>query len=197
MLLSDARHESPMAVAYAQQARAKQPGMSWLGKLAAAAMLVSSPLLGGCGFTPMYATGPAGSVGTIEKLSQVDFPAIPSRVGQRLRNELIFQSTGGGEANQQPLYRFDVAIREFTASTMVNRTGDSAGQIYNLDAKYTLVRISDQKKLLEGVAYGRAAFERYTNIYANVRAKDDAENRAAKTVAVDLKNRLAAFLATN
>jgi LPS-assembly lipoprotein len=180
-------------------ARSKSAGMNLASRLAVAVLLAASPLLAGCegGFRPQYAAGPVGSVGTIEKLSQVEFPTIPSRVGQRLRNELIFQSTGGGEVNPQPLYRFEIAIREFTASTMVNRSGDSAGQIYNLDAKYRLIRISDQKQLLEGISYGRAAFERFTNIYSNVRAKDDAENRAAKSVATDLKNKLAAFMATN
>ena len=80
---------------------------------------------------------------------------------------------------------------------MVSITGDTAAQIYNLDAKFRLTRLSDKKLVLEGTSYGRAAFERFTSIYSNVRAKDDAENRAARTVAQDLKGRLAGFLATN
>jgi LPS-assembly lipoprotein len=51
--------------------------------------------------------------------------------------------------------------------------------------------------VLEGTSYGRAAFERYSAVYSNVRAKFDAENRAARSVATDLKGRLAGFLATN
>jgi hypothetical protein len=33
-------------------------------------------------------------------------------------------------------------------------------------------------------------------VFSNVRAADDAQDRAAKTIAVDLKSRIAAFLAT-
>jgi LPS-assembly lipoprotein len=50
--------------------------------------------------------------------------------------------------------------------------------------------------MLEGSSYGRAAFDRVESIFANVRAKQDAEDRAATTVANDLKTRLAAFLST-
>ena len=39
-----------------------------------------------------------------------------------------------------------------------------------------------------------AAFERFQSIYSNVRARDDAENRAARTVADDLKTRVAIYL---
>ena len=36
--------------------------------------------------------------------------------------------------------------------------------------------------------------ERFQSIYSNVRARDDAENRAARTVADDLKTRVAIYL---
>ena len=49
--------------------------------------------------------------------------------------------------------------------------------------------------VLSGSSYGRAAFERNVSIFSNVRAREDAENRAAKTVGEDLKARLSAYLA--
>ena len=160
-----------------------------------------STLLGGCesgsGFRPLYAAGPTGTSLTLDRLAQVEIATIPSRVGQRIRNELIFQATGGAGVTTNPVYRLDIAIRESVASSMVSITGDTAAQIYNLDAKFKLTRIADKKLVLEGTSFGRAAFERYTSIYSNVRAKDDAENRAARSVAEDLKGRLAGFLATN
>ena len=48
--------------------------------------------------------------------------------------------------------------------------------------------------MLQGTSHARASFERFSSIYSNVRARDDAENRAAKTIAEDLKTRLAAYL---
>ena len=68
-----------------------------------------------------------------------------------------------------------------------------------------LIRIKDKKVVMEGTSWGRAAFERFTNTsttgnnvavqytYSNVRARDDAENRAARVVADDLKTRMAIY----
>jgi LPS-assembly lipoprotein len=198
MLLSDARSDglqSGLAASACAWARRST-------KLGAIVALVGlSTVLAGCesgsGFRPLYAAGPTGTSLTLDKLSQVEITTIPSRVGQRIRNELIFQASGGAGVTTNPVYRLDIAIRETVLSSMVSITGDTAAQIYNLDAKFRLTRISDKKLVLEGTSFGRAAFERYTSIYSNVRAKDDAENRAARTVAEDLKGRLAGFLATN
>ena len=48
--------------------------------------------------------------------------------------------------------------------------------------------------VLQGTSHARAGFERFQSIYSNVRAREDAENRAAKTIADDLKIRLATYL---
>jgi LPS-assembly lipoprotein len=37
-------------------------------------------------------------------------------------------------------------------------------------------------------------FQRFESVYSNVRARKEAEDRAATTIAEDLKSRLAAFL---
>ncbi|HKA64672.1 MAG TPA: hypothetical protein VKD00_02965, partial [Methyloceanibacter sp.] len=53
--------------------------------------------LAGCGFQPLYGTTAGGSrLGAV--MAGVDVTPIPGRVGQRLRNELIFENTGGGAA---------------------------------------------------------------------------------------------------
>ena len=41
----------------------------------------------------------------------------------------------------------------------------------------------------------RAPYRRYQEIFANVRARYDAENRAAETVSESIKTQVAAFLA--
>jgi LPS-assembly lipoprotein len=157
-----------------------------------AAVVLAAPLLAGCagaGFRPMY------SAGLDQRLAAVEYANIPGRVGQRIRNELVFHSTGGG--NPAPAtHRLEVAISESVSTTLVDRTGESQSQVYNLDARFRLVRIADRKVVLEGNSASRAALERFPSIYANVRAREDAENRAARTVAEELKTRLAAHLAT-
>lgn len=162
----------------------------------AAVVAAMVPLLAACGdsgFRPLY--GSAGIGANVEtKLAQVDIQTIPGRVGQRVRNELVFQTTGGSDPTQRA-YKLDVAIRESVTSTLVRLDGDARSQIYNLDATFKLIRTSDNAVVLQGNSFGHAGFERFSSIFSNVRAREDAENRAAATVAHDLKSRLAAFLA--
>ena len=46
------------------------------------------------------------------------------------------------------------------------------------------------------LSFGRAALERNPSVFSNTRAQDDAQNRAARTIAIELKTRVAAFLAS-
>lgn len=157
--------------------------------------LVAAPVLAACGdgsFRPLY--GPTASGENLQDvLAKVDIAPIPSRVGQRIRNELIFNNTGGGAA-PKPAFRLEIALREGINSQLVTTSGEAYSQVYNVDAGYQLVSLRDKSVVLRGTSHARAAFERYTSIYANVRARDDAETRVAKTIADELKVRLAAYL---
>lgn len=169
-----------------------------LGRAAAAVVIVAAAVSGctdaGSGFRPLYGSSAVGGANVSEKLSSVDIAPIPGRVGQRLRNEFIFEATGGGYP-LPPEYRLEVAIRESVSSTLVRLDGNARGQIYNLDASFKLIRLGDKSVVLEGKSFGRAGFERVTSIFANVRAREDAENRAAKTVGDELRTRLLAYFA--
>lgn len=172
-------------------------GMSRRRMLRGLALLVAAtPALsacGGSGFQPLYAKGPDG-VGVAERMSQVEIAQIPGRVGQRVRNELAFHNTGGA-AVPPPAYRLEIALRETLHTTLVQSDGTSRGQIYLLEASFKLVSLKNPKHVLfEGISYGRGAFERFDSIYSNVRAREDAENRVARTIADDLKTRVGTYL---
>ncbi len=178
---------------------ARAPGRSGsAARAGVAAVLVTALLLTACGdgstgFRPMYGTSSIGGSNVSEKLAAVEIAPVPGRVGQRLRNEMLFQTTGGA-GPAAPVYRLEVAIKESITSTLVKISGDASGSVYNLDADFRLVRIADKQVVLQGKSAGRAGFERFQSIFSNVRARQDAENRVANTVAQDLKTRLAAYL---
>ena len=158
-------------------------------------LLVAAPALAACssgGFQPLYGSTPSG-VGVQERLAQLDVAPIPGRVGQRIRNDLIFDSSGGGDL-APPVYRLEISLNESILTTLVKVDGESLGQIYTLQANFKLIQIKDKRVVLTGTSHGRAAFERFQSIYSNVRAREDAENRAARTISDDLKTRLAAYL---
>lgn len=167
--------------------------------LRAAAVAVGSAVLlsacGDSGFRPLYGSAALGGANVGEKLAQIEFAPIPGRVGQRVRNELVYQATGGGTP-PPPVYRLEIAVAESVNSTLVKSDGNSLSSIYGLDATFRLIRISDRSVVLQGKSFGRASFERYTSIFSNVRAQEDAENRAAKSVGDELRTRISAYLAT-
>lgn len=158
-------------------------------------------LVAGCGdsgFRPLYASSTlVGGPDVSAKLARLEVAPIPGRVGQRLRNELIFQATGTGNEAQQPDYRLEIVLKESISATLVQIDGNSSGSVYNLNASFRLVRLNDKSVALQGESYGRATFQRFDSVFANVRARREAEDRAASTVANDLRARLAAFLSNS
>lgn len=143
----------------------------------------------------MYGSLTSGEASVDKRLAQIDVSSIPGRVGQQLRNEIIYETTGGGDA-AKPVYRLEIAIRESVTATLVQQSGDARGQVFNLDASFKLIRLSDKEVVLEGSSFSRAGFERFSSVFSNVRARMDAENRAAKTMGEELKSRLAAYLSS-
>lgn len=160
-------------------------------KLIAVAVMIA-PLLAGCGFQPLYGAGPSG-VQLNDVMRTVSVVPIPGRVGQRIRNELIFATTGGGYADAAQ-YRLEIAIRESVKDVFVARSGESEGRAYRLIASFKLVRLADDKELISGQSVGRAAYDNLDSTFADVRARRDAENRAAKSVAQDIQTRIATAL---
>ncbi len=184
-----------MSSSEAQSVKTAVSRRIWLRLALSTAVL--APALGACGsdggFRPLYGTAFNGGSSVDAKMAQVRVAPIPSRVGQRVRNELIFQNTGGGVA-AQPLYTLEITLTESLTSSLVQTTGEALEQIYNLNADFKLISIADKRVILRGQSQARAGFERFTSIYSNVRAREDAENRAAKSLAEELKGRIAARL---
>jgi LPS-assembly lipoprotein len=159
---------------------------------------LSASALGGCGFHPLY--GPTASGADLsDVMKTITISPINTRVGQKLRNELIFKTTGGGEA-EAPQYRLDIVLRESVRNTLVTRAGDPTGQILDLYAEFRLVRLKDQQVVFKGESTQTAAYDlagstgNAGSVYGDVRAQIDAENRAARSLADTLKTRLAAYL---
>jgi len=159
-------------------------------------LLLTSTLTTGCAFKPLY--GPTASNQELTTvLAGIEIPEVPGRVGQRIRNELIYQFTGGGHA-AAPQYKLVLAVRQSVTSQLVKRDGDSRGQIFKLTTTFNLYAITDNKTpLLKGKSNARATFIDDESIYANVRSRRDAEDRTAKTTADDIQGRIAAYLSSN
>ena len=166
----------------------------WWRSLAASLLAGLAALaLAGCGFQPLYGGSTAGGARISEVMAGIDVAPIPGRVGQKLRNELIFANTGGGNAGPTR-YRLEIAVKESVTDQLVQITGDATGQVYQLDATFKLIDASKGAVVYQGKAISRAPYNRFQEIFANVRARYDAENRAARTVSESIRTQVAAHL---
>ncbi len=102
--------------------------------------------LAGCGFQPLYGGTTAGGAKLAEVMAAVEIAPIPGRVGQKLRNELIFTNTGGGYA-APTRYKLDIAIKESVTDELVQITGDATGQVYQIEATFKLINPSNGQVL--------------------------------------------------
>src|SRR6266508_730220 len=112
--------------------------MSWRSLAIAALIGAASSGLAGCGFQPLYGGTTVGGARLAQVMAGVEINPIPGRVGQKLRNELIFTTTGGGYAPPSQ-YTLDIAIKESVTDQLVQITGDATGQVYQLDATFKLL----------------------------------------------------------
>jgi LPS-assembly lipoprotein len=173
-----------------------QPAHRTVRRFMAAVVLgISSLSLSACaesgGFKPLY--GATGGETYDQRLAKVDIAPVPGRVGQRIRNELVFERSTGAQAIS-PELRLDIIITETLLTTLVNATGASSSQVYQLEARYQLIDLKTKKSVLDGRSLGRGSFDRFAAIYSNIRAREDAENRVAKSIADDIRTRLLAHL---
>jgi LPS-assembly lipoprotein len=145
----------------------------------------------GGGLKPLY--GATGGQTYDQRLARVDIAPVPGRVGQRIRNELVFERSTGNQSTGSDL-RLDIVLTESVLTTLVSATGTSSSQVYQLEARYQLVDTKTKKSVLDGRSLGRGSFDRFASIYSNIRGREDAENRVSKSIAEDIRTRLLAYL---
>ncbi len=151
--------------------------------------------LSACGYQPLYATRDDGSSVT-QELAEVSVAQQTTRVGQLIRNEIVRSTRPVGTQAQDRYYlKLDV---KGDAQTLIN-TSDTVHRrlAYNLTTRFQLVDAATQSVLFSGKAFSRVPYDRLDASFANVQARVNAEEQAAKQVGQEVRTRLAAFLATN
>jgi LPS-assembly lipoprotein len=166
------------------------------------AALALAGLTAGC-FQPLYGNQSlVGKAGVGDKLDAVEVAPIQapngtrlSRVGVNVRNELMYQLTGGGAA-AAPNYRLDIRLSSTNLQVIVDiNTARPDIQNYGIDASYTLTDITNGKKVVSGTTFSRVSYNipGQQQRFAGDRGLRDAENRAAKVIAENIRSRLASY----
>jgi LPS-assembly lipoprotein len=158
--------------------------------------------LGGC-FEPLYGERTlAGGPGLRQRLAAVEVQPInvpngspQARIAVELRNKLIFDLTGGGGGNAASHVLRIEMTSQVQQVIVDNYTARADVQQYGIDVTYSLTEIATGKQVVTGQTFARVAFDNpgQQQRFANARGQRDAEDRAARSVAENLKSRLASY----
>jgi LPS-assembly lipoprotein len=169
------------------------------GKSAAVAAALFAAVLGGCTFQPMYAQTPLYGSGPSlqESLQNVDVASISGRIGNELRNDLIYELTGGQGNRADAPYRLTLVANVSSYNPIIDTaSGRPTAQTVSFDITYKLHDVVQDRTVLTEQALARVSIDRSAQRFANTRAVRDAEIRAAKVAAEQIRSRLAAFFLT-
>lgn len=169
--------------------------MSWsdLSRRATLALALTLPL-GGC-IRPLYGPTAAGGADMAEELRAIAVDPIPDRFGHYLGNELIFALNGTGTPGPVK-YRLLVTLSNRVQTPIIDSVTSraSAATIWS-EATYTVTPAAGGAPVARGRVSAAADYDRFAQRFANIRAARDAEIRAAKTLADQIRLRIAADFA--
>lgn len=155
-------------------------------------LLGGAALLAGCQVQPLY--GDANSEASAS-IASVGISPAQSRVGQAVRNHLIFLTSGGAGEARSPAYDMSLQVSSAVIGVLLIDSSDTAraGQV-RVTGTYTLTRMADTKVIKTGSRQVTSLVDFSVQEFAKARAIRDAENRAARELAELLRADLLAAL---
>jgi LPS-assembly lipoprotein len=170
-----------------------------------AAALLLAGAVGGC-FQPLYGERLliAGSPGLRTALAgvqveQISAPAgtAAARLAVEVRNALLFSLTGGG-SSAPATHHLIINVSTSGQSIIVDpTTARPEFEITSVDAQYRLMEAGTNKQVMDGSATVRVSYDipGQQQRFAMLRGQRDAQSRAARVVAEQIRNRLASYFA--
>jgi LPS-assembly lipoprotein len=163
-----------------------------------AAVLALAAGLAGC-FQPMYGRSTQLGAGPNlrDALREVEVLEVSGRLGQELRNDLIFELTGGEGNPAGAPFALALSVTSSSQTPLVDvQSGRALAETVTLDVVYTLRDTNNKKVVLTEKALARVTIDRSQQRFAATRAVRDAQNRAAKIVAEQIRSRVASYFLT-
>jgi len=160
-------------------------GARFAGGAVATCVLASA--LGGCGFTPMYAT-PGVSSG----LASIDVDAPRGRLGYLLREDL--DDALGRDKSAPPSYRLELTLVQSRGPRGLNRSDVAEYYDLGMTVQYRLISIATGKVAASGAVTTQVSYDDSGQAYADIAAAQDAQNRVASDAAQRIQVQLASWM---
>jgi LPS-assembly lipoprotein len=180
--------------------RARTP---WL-LLRLSSVVLLAALTAGC-FEPLYGQRSfTGGSGMRERLSAVNVKQIKapsgtpeSRLAVEVRNVLLFELTGGA-GTSSPTHELTIELSTLRQALIVDITTSRPDvEQLGINASYTLVELATGKSVVNSQTFARVTFDNpgQAQRFSRSRGQRDAEDRAAKLIAENIRSRLASYFA--
>ncbi|MCM2294390.1 LPS assembly lipoprotein LptE [Allorhizobium sp. BGMRC 0089] len=145
----------------------------------------------GCQVQPLYGE----KTHTRQMMASIAFSPAGDRVGQAVRNRLIFLAAGGQGEPAHPAYNVDLNVSSQTTEVLRDSYGDTnTAQRIVVSANYILRKAPEGTVLKIGHREAVALADIPTQQFAKLRAIRDAQDRAADELAELITADLAAVL---
>ena len=175
-----------------------------LGRALRTATAIAVAGLAAACFQPLYGDrSVTGGSDLRAKLASIEVAQVPapqgtpeSRIAVELRNALLFDLTGG-EGNIAPTHRLNMRMNTSKSALIVDvATGRTEAEVTGIDVSYTLTELATGKVVINGTTFSRVSSDvpGEQQRFAHARAQRDAEDRAAKVVAEQIRNRLTSYM---
>lgn len=156
--------------------------------------LILLAALHGCTVEPLNAAKPdnvlasdSASATVSIILAAIEVAAVNERVAQQVRNELVF-GLNGGQVRSGGRYKVNLTVTHSTSRLSVESSAATATSAQvRITARYLLTDKTSGKVVANDKRLALASYDRTPQSFANQRAERDAQNRAAKDVARQIR----------
>jgi LPS-assembly lipoprotein len=148
--------------------------------------------LSGCaGYRPLYGTSVDGR-NVAATLSAVSITEQRTRTGQLLRNDLLsgFASSGTSQ------FELKLGITDIAGGVSATPGTVVIRKRYYLSVHYDLLELATGKILTSGKSFANVSYDTVREPIADLQAAENARVRATTEVSQDLRQRVAAYMAT-
>ena len=165
-------------------------------------LLLGLGLISACTVEPLNSSTPDSQISsnveasTIKSiLASTSVKPVTTRVGQQVRNQLLF-AMNGGKLKPGGQYSVKLSIKSSSYNLSIDSSSNAptSAQVA-ISSTYQLISSVSGKTVASGKRRALSSYDRTSQSFANERAERDAQNRAAKELAQQLRLAIAQSLA--
>lgn len=157
--------------------------------LIAAVLGLLAPVLGGCGFTPLYA-----APGVTPKLSSIEVARPDGRTGFLMGQYL--DDDFAKDRTQAPVYRLVLKTRETRIPRGIRVNNVASRYELQLATTYTLLDLRTRAPAATGIVQVSVSYDSADQPYAGIAAESEGQQRAAEQTAQRIRLELASYFAS-